>query len=352
MSDRSRTLAAALSLWALASVLQALVLTIQEAMPFRFAVFGMALNFGTLGLLMVPVWFLARRLHHSPFAWWARGLAHVAMGLVVLVLWQSAGLYGLYQSGGQAALDDTLGTAGLWLLVQSALIYTVTVVGIVAVQTGRRLRRQRERSAELRLLARESEVRALRSQLRPHFLFNVLNSIYALIPSDTAKAQRMVELLSQLMRDTLELSDQTSISLAEEIELVERYLEVEALRFGDRLAVEIRCAPDTAQTPVPPFILQPLVENALKHGVGASGRGVRVSLTAQANGSATAITVEDDGPGADSPGGDGQGRGLEITRARLDGFYGEAATLIVGPGADCGWRVRLELPGALPADAP
>jgi len=344
MSERNRTLVAALSLWAFASVLQALVLTIQEAMPFSYALLGMALNFGTLGLLMLPVWFLAQRLHRRPLPWWTRALAHLGMGLVVLTLWQAAALYGIYQGGGQTALDDAIDSAGLWLVLQSVLIYTVTIVAIVAVQTGRRLRRQRQRSAELQLLARESEVRALRSQLRPHFLFNVLNSIYALIPNESTKAQRMVELLAQLMRDTLELSDQTSICLADELELVERYLEIETLRFGDRLTIDIECATGARETPVPPFILQPLVENALKHGIGATQEGGQILLDVAESSGGITIAIEDDGPGASQANKDGHGRGLEITRARLDAFYGASASLEVGPGPGGGWRALVLLP--------
>ncbi len=203
------------------------------------------------------------------------------------------------------------------------------------------------RDAERRVLesqvsAREAELRALRAQLNPHFLFNSLNSINALVGADPEGARRMCERLGDFLRRTLALAARDSVVLAEELELVDRYLAIEQVRFGERLGIERDVADDTLGCRVPPLLLQPLVENAIKHGVSGRIEGGVVRIAARRDGMVLGISVEnpvDD----DAPVRGGAGVGLENVRRRLDAFGAADARLdaVREPGR---FRVRLTLP--------
>jgi hypothetical protein len=201
------------------------------------------------------------------------------------------------------------------------------------------------RILESEVAARESELRALRAQLNPHFLFNSLNSINALVGSDPEGARRMCERLGDFLRRTLALGARDDVALAEELELVERYLAIEQVRFGERLRVERDFAPDALACRVPPLLLQPLVENAVKHGVAGRIDGGAVRLTARLRGDALLLEVHNP-VDEDAPGRPGAGMGLENVRRRLEAFGARSARLEAVRGAG-DFTVTLVLP-ALP----
>jgi len=187
------------------------------------------------------------------------------------------------------------------------------------------------RAAERRVLesevtAREAELRALRAQLNPHFLFNSLNSINALVGSDPEGARRMCERLGDFLRRTLALGARDDVALSEELELVDCYLAIEQVRFGDRLAVTREIAPGAIACRVPPLLLQPLVENAVKHGVAGRLEGGTVRLVARRDGDALVLEVHNPADG-DAPHRPGAGMGLENVRRRLAAFGARAARL-------------------------
>jgi signal transduction histidine kinase len=188
-----------------------------------------------------------------------------------------------------------------------------------------------------------ARLEALAMQLRPHFLFNTLNGICALIRTDPAAAERMVELLSDLLRQSLKPTERGEVALREEIGFLQRYLEIEAIRFGARLEIDIQLDPAAEEAQVPHLILHPLVENALRHGVARrSGRGaLRVSARRCAD--SVEIEVWDNGPGFAAGAPDaGQGLGLANTRSRLDLLYGAAHRLEIRQ--DRGVQVSLTVP--------
>src|SRR3954454_22958014 len=197
------------------------------------------------------------------------------------------------------------------------------------------------RGFHLQLQAREAELRALRAQIDPHFLFNSLQSISALTTADPAGARRMCLLLADFLRDTLTLGARERIPLAHEVALATRFLAVEQVRFGNRLRVEVATG-DADDCLIPPLLLQPLVENAVTHGIAHLLDGGVVRIDAS-RGTAT-LTISVANPSdADRPAGRGTGLGLRNVRERLRSLYGTDAILRTQE-ADGRFTVRLELP--------
>ncbi|MFA6457018.1 MAG: histidine kinase [Bacteroidota bacterium] len=182
--------------------------------------------------------------------------------------------------------------------------------------------KESERSAyEARLLAQQSELKALRMQIDPHFLFNSLNSISALTTTNAELARTMTTTLADFFRKSLYYGAKETIALKEEISLLNHYLDIEKIRFGKRLHVEQRIDPDTLADQVPPLLLQPIVENAIKHGIADSVEGGTIVLVAQKKNDRLFITVENPmEEGAQEK--KGAGMGIEIVRKRLQAVYG------------------------------
>ena len=190
-------------------------------------------------------------------------------------------------------------------------------------------------------------LRALKAQLNPHFLFNALNSVMTLITSDPPAAQRMLVRLSELLRITLATNDAQEVSVEQELELVERYLEIERIRFGDRLAVVIEADADARGSRVPALVLQPLVENAIVHGLSQRPGPGRVEVRARVSGPNVVLSVRDDGPGVRLPSAHaGAGIGLGNLRARLERLYGAAFELAVTDDPRGGACVTVVIPSA------
>ena len=181
------------------------------------------------------------------------------------------------------------------------------------------------RGLELQVLAREAELRALRAQIDPHFLFNSLQSISALTTADPAAARRMCLLLADFLRDTLALGARGRIPVARELALAQRFLSIEQVRFGDRLTIDID-AGNAAAAEVPPLLVQPLVENAVTHGIAHLLEGGVVRIRAQRKVASLVLTV-DNPCDADRPSGRGTGLGLRNVRERLESAYGTDAFL-------------------------
>lgn len=331
--------------WVVGALLQSVLLAAQEGLPFVYGLSASLPYYGLLALLAIPLWRLYAWSAEQAWPRWKVAALHIGAAVVVVALWQGVYYGVLFLMAGPVPIEEQLGEGGLWVVFQTLIIYALVAVGIVALQTRRRLRRQQARSSELRLLTREMEVRALRGQLRPHFLFNVLNSIYSLIASRPEQAQEMVAMLAAMMRATLDMSEEELIPLAEELELVQSYLQIEQIRLGSGLHVEWSLDPEAKQLEVPPFILQPLVENAIKHGVGGRSGPSRVAISTAVVGEQVEIRVVDDGPGPEASAGDeGGGRGLAITRSRLSALYGDRSRLEVAALEPTGFEARLVLP--------
>jgi two-component system, LytTR family, sensor histidine kinase AlgZ len=204
-------------------------------------------------------------------------------------------------------------TMGLLLFLLASAVHYV----LLAAERSRDVERQ---ALELRVLAREAELRALRAQIDPHFLFNSLHSI----GSDQAGSRRMAILLADFLRDTISLGGRDRIPLADELKLLERFLAIERVRFGERLSVELRLDDAANVCEIPPLLLQPIVENAVTHGIAGLVDGGTVAIRTLRNGSRLAIEVENPCDPDRRPG-RGTGVGLANVRRRLDAaFSGDA----------------------------
>jgi sensor histidine kinase YesM len=201
--------------------------------------------------------------------------------------------------------------------------------------------RERSRSAELERLALDAQLRSLQAQIEPHFLFNTLANVVSLIDGAPDKARRMLEQLIDLLRATLAASRSGRTTLGQECALVGAYLDILGIRMGERLRYAVDLPRELAGATVPPLSLQPLVENAIKHGLEPKLAGGAVSVRARAVDGALQVDVEDDGLGFDDP--KGAGVGLANLRERLRAAYGERARVAISDRAP-GTRVRLTLP--------
>jgi len=180
-----------------------------------------------------------------------------------------------------------------------------------------------------------------------HFLFNTLNAISALVHTNPHTADEMITDLSELFRATLESSDDQEIPLSRELKLLQRYLAIEQLRFGQRLEVEQNIAPEILDALVPTLILQPLVENAIRHGIEQQAGAGRLAVSVRRDGNQIKLSVSDNGKKRFDPAimaGKSPGIGLANTQARLQQLYGEAQSFSAGNGELGGWTVEIKIP--------
>lgn len=227
-------------------------------------------------------------------------------------------------------------------LLAGLLLYALSAALHVAFLMATQAREAERLVLESRVAAREAELRALRSQLNPHFLFNSLNSINALVGREPEAARRMCEGLGDFLRRTLNLGARDRVTLGEELALVDQYLEIERVRFGDRLSVDRRIDSDLGACLIPPLLLQPLVENAVKFGVAARLEGGLVIIAACRLKDHLQVDIENPCD-ADTPGRPGEGVGIENVRRRLRAFDPDRTRMEITqePGR---FAVRLLLP--------
>jgi len=218
-------------------------------------------------------------------------------------------------------------------------------------KTYRELAANRVREERLRELAARSELKALKAQINPHFLFNALNSISALTTIDPEAAQSTLERLASIFRRTLLASEKGSVPLSSELELVDAYLDVERARFGDRLRVEQEVGPGASEVAVPPLILQPLVENAVRHGISPKVEGGVVRIEANLVDGDLAVRITDDGVGTEGISLDNldtEGYGLRNIRDRLRTRFGAGEWLAIESREGEGTIVRMTIPRRTP----
>ena len=299
-----------------------------------------------LGALTPLTYYLGRRFPlRRPRL--ARNIAaHVLGALVLCVAWAAAGV-ALRLVLGTAPDDLSLGRyLASWMLTSlpwSVFMY-FTVLGCVHAFSYWAEAREREaQTARLAAQLAEARLGALRMQLNPHFLFNSLNALNVLVRDGRGpEATRMLELLSDVLRQVLRSDQPHEIPLVEELRFLRQYLAIEQVRFSDRLRVAFVVDEELMDAAVPGFVLQPLVENALRHGVAKRSTAGSLEIGARRDGSTVELWVRDDGAGLEA--GSGEGVGLTNTRERLRTLYGDGAVLILRDAPDGGTIAMVRLP--------
>ncbi len=279
------------------------------------------------GLLAPLIVALAKRvrLEHLSFSAGLKTHLLASVLFALLHLGLLLGFRGLLSWQSEAAFPwlTKLGTVFAANFHWNVLTYW-TILGLAqAVEYYARFRAQELRASRLETELAQAQLQVLRTQLQPHFLFNTLNSISALMEEDVRAANRMLARLSDLLRIALETGGTHEVSLQQELAFLDRYLKIEQTRFADRLEVRLDIAPETLPAQVPTLLLQPLVENAIRHGIAARPGHGRIELRAAREDGTLQLHIRDDGPGihgAASPRG-ASGVGIANTRARLERLY-------------------------------
>lgn len=306
--------------------------------------------------------------------WWKAVLAHIPLCVIVVcaqivvisVVSDVFGLsgrttqlsHGLTQWAGIAPPSDP----EMFLYVNSVLalgvrqfadmlvmVYAAVVGTHAGLRWNENWRRAQLQAAQLSEDLAHAQLQALRAQLNPHFLFNALNAIVTLVKRDPEAAERTTLHLADLLRATLTAGDSATITLGQELELTRRYLEIEQVRFPDRLRVVWQVDETLLSLPIPPFVLQPLVENAVRHAVSPNPLGGTITLTIATAAHDLLLTVRDEGPGAEGATrlSKGTGTALNNLRTRLQRAYGNNATLVLQTRDGGGTEAAVRIPGVV-----
>lgn len=311
-----------------------LLFTLRDPSPLAF-VLNVIVSFMYTFAIGLPATLIFSRLRphlaRSAFRQWAIYLGVLAIIVLVasLVVGLTLAAVGLVEAG------------ELWAFYWRGLAvsFAVSIPGTIGAATMSRMQHALQRTEAL---AAEARLASLESRVRPHFLFNALNSAIALIPEDPRRAEDVLERLSGLLRASLDAQARL-VTLDAELSVVADYLEIERVRFADRLRFEIDVPVSLRSTEVPPFSIQTLVENSVKYAVSARQQGASIRVSGRRDGDRLVIEVADDGPGfgavASQP-----GHGLHELRARLAALYGDRARLVAPVEVSSGASVQIEVP--------
>ena len=324
---------------------QTVILNLASGIPFTWwRMFLPALFSWTTWALLAPLVFRLARRHPFERPHRVRDAAAHGLGALALVAVHLAVNYALLMTLGLPLrrLDPLRFVA---YQTHADLVTYALLVGAWHARSWYARYRDREvRAAQLESRLAQARLEGLRMQLQPHFLFNTLHAISALMHRDVEAADRMLARLSDLLRLTLDGAHTPEVPLRQELDFLDAYLEIQQTRFQDRLTIVRDVDPAALDALVPNLLLQPLVENAIRHGIAVRAAGGRVEISARRENGAVRLSVRDDGPGL-PPGGAGPGGvGLANTRARLEQLYGDAQSLALANDPSGGLRVTVLAP--------
>jgi sensor histidine kinase YesM len=307
------------------------------ALGFSIGMFGQ--------LITVPSWYSCRIAPVATTPMWRLLLTHVVGAQILSFFWL---ITGIALSHALSYVPELHGIEArflprAWIIYGAGnVLYLLSIAFHYASRAQEASRDAETRAMTTSIKAREAELKALKSQINPHFLFNSLNSISALTSIDPSRAREMCILLGDFLRLTLGLGERTSIKFSEEIELLEKYMAIEKVRFGARLTMREEIQEDAKPCMLPPLLLQPLVENAVKHGIANLIDGGEIRLAAQRQNGRLAIVVENSWD-PDAPPSRKGGLGLKNVQQRLDARYGKDASLRVNTESEL-FQVSMTLP--------
>lgn len=354
MSRRLKTAAVIVGVWTLVSLLAASQSYLASRSlgdePQWGALLSQQLPAYLVWILLTPlVLFVARRFPLERGSLGRHVPVHVLAAAICGLLYVFAWMQWSWRIGGYRV--DVSTSDVFWAFFRArfnvAFLIYWAIVGVEhATSNYRRYREGEVEASRARAELARTELRALKMQLQPHFLFNTLHAVGALMDDDVKAARRVLARLSELLRATLESEGVQEQPLEAELDVLRRYVEIEEIRFGDRLAVEWEVEEGASDALVPPFLMQPLVENAIRHGVQPAAERGTVRVKARQADGRLILAVEDDGPGLSLEGSanGGTGIGLRNTRARLTQLYDDDHRFQLGESARGGLLVEIEIP--------
>ncbi len=306
------------------------------------------------GLLSIPILAVARQFHIDGVHWRSSLVIHLCgsaiAALVFLIVRAALGQWQMLLRGGAATYGEIFMPLLAKTFLFNVIIYWVIVCAGHALDYYRQFRERERRNLELERNLSRAQLKTLQMQLNPHFLFNTLHAISALMHKDIDAADRTIAQLSDLLRRALESGDEHEVPLRQELDFLERFLAIEQTRFGSRLRTRIEVAPETLDALVPNLFLQPLVENAIQHGIEPRARPGEVAIIARREGDQLVLEVWDDGVGL--PESHIENVGLTNTRTRLQQLYRDQHRFALTPRALEGVSVTATIPFRLAAAQP
>lgn len=327
-------------IWVAYGFITALIISVNVGIPFMWAITGQILLSALMGVTSIPPWLLLLKGMHSK-PWHSKIVAHTLI----------APLYGVANYAGYSLIlyimtgENPIADRYEWIILFNVMIYIIQFSVFHAVTIMKELRWRERQALELSALATEQELAALNTQMNPHFLFNTLNSISAMVSRDAEETRSMIARLADLLRYTINASKKDFVLLSDEIRFTKSYLELESKRLEDRLMITYAIAPEALSCKIPPLIVQPLVENAIKHGIEPSEDGGVLQLQASTDNGRLMIVVRNTGSGEGAVKRDeGSGVGLMNITSRLRLLYGDRASLSTNSPKEGEFEVTLSLP--------
>ncbi len=317
--------------------------------PLKKYLFESAYQHIWMAFISIGLWFLCKRMPFGRFSFWLFLLIHSLFACLATIVWSTIVLGSAYLAFG----DDiyyavpNFPRSIAWQLLFGIILYFIITVSYYAIMYYQNFRKKELAETRLKLLSRDAELRALKLQLNPHFLFNSLNSINAMVTANPKQARKMIARLSDLLRMALESHDQQTVPLQYELDFTHAYLDIEKIRFEDKMDYQEQVDPELLTKTVPAMMLQPLLENAVKHGITNRLDGGTVRLTIAS--STEHVIVEVRNPlhskqFIDSKMLDGNGTGLNNLKERLYQLYGENYQLDIDADYGKEFKICLQLP--------
>ncbi len=307
------------------------------------------------GILALFIFWVCVRLPFQRSNWWKPLGIHLGVALAVSLVHLFVYIaidrpIDAYFMKGKTFPEMEFFWPAYFFVIRSRIHSTVLVYALIAMISYaiiyyRQYREKELHAAELSTQLASAELQVLKAQLHPHFLFNTLHSISSLMHEDIGAADRMLSRLSELLRVVLSNEGRQTVSLRQEVEFLEAYLEIERVRFSDRLRAEVSVDPGTLDAEIPSLLLQPLVENAIRHGIASRTEGGKVQFTALRDNGQLRLTIADDGKGLGTGESQSSGRGIGLAnvRERLWRLYGDSHTFSLNT-SDSGVTVTIAIP--------
>ncbi len=326
-TSQSRSLVIYSIIWLFAAIGNALIIRLNWDFPLSIAITEAMLQNFLFAILGLIIWYPTRYIPFRKEAWFYSILAHVMAGIVIIATWLIITV-GILRAayGADPVYRVYLSNSVFWRGFVGVMVYLVIVLIYYLISYARSLRERAQAEEKLRTLVKESELNMLKSQINPHFLFNSLNSISSLILSNPDEAREMIIRLSDFLRYSLKHRENEFVSLEEEIVRMKDYLSIEKIRFGEKLKYDLQMPEECGHVPVPTMIMQPLIENAIKHGVYESLEPVSISFHCALKNDMLQLELENDFDPQQPPR-RGTGVGLQNVSERIRLAYDGRASM-------------------------